>query len=155
MPRRGPMLRGISKHQSYEIADIASKLRVARGTVARWLKAGLPAIKDRKPYLIQGADLIAFHADRKRPKQKCGSAECYCFRCHVPRRPALDMADIVIATGPTGNLHALCEVCTTHMHKRVSLKHLDALCAVLDVAIRQAPARITKCANPCLNDTLR
>lgn len=144
MPRCGPMLRGISKHQSYEIADIASKLGVARATVARWLKGGLPAIRDRKPYLIQGADLIAFHADRKKPKQKCGLAECYCFRCDAPRGPALGMADLVIAAGPTGNLHGLCEMCTTPMHKRVSLKHLDPLCAVLDVAIRQAPARITK-----------
>lgn len=142
MPRRGAVLGGISKHQSYDIAETARILRVARGTVARWLKGGLPAIKDRKPYLIQGADLIAFHARRKTPTLKCGPAECYCFRCHVPRSPALKMADLVIAGGPTGNLHALCEVCTTPMHKRVSLKQLDALRGVLDVTIKQAPARI-------------
>jgi len=144
MPRRGAVLRGVSKHQSYEIAEIARILRVARGTVARWLKGGLPVIRDRKPHLIQGADLIAFHAGRRKSKQKCGLAECYCFCCHVPRRPALGIADLVVAAGPTGNLHALCETCTTPMHKRVSLTDLDRLRALLDVTIRQAPARILK-----------
>ena len=35
MSRRGAVLRGVSKHQSYTIAEIAFALRKCRGTVER------------------------------------------------------------------------------------------------------------------------
>jgi hypothetical protein len=142
MSRRGAVLRGVSKHQSYTIAEIALALRKCRGTVARWIKAGLPVMAEKKPHLIHGADIIAFHAARKATRQKCRLSECYCFRCRKPREPAGRMADLYVGPGSTGNLHALCCVCMRPMNKRVSLTKLDELRADLDVAIRQAPARI-------------
>jgi hypothetical protein len=142
--RRGPVLRGISKHRNYEIAEIARILAVCRATVARWIATGLPAIMDRKPFLILGADLIAFHAERRAPARKCGLTECYCFRCRAVRPMAGDMAEITIGAGPTANLHALCGACCNPMRKRVSLKHLDILRGALDLTIQQAFARIVE-----------
>ena len=138
------MVRGISKHRSYDIAEVACILGVDRRTVARWIATGLPAIKDQKPYLILGSDLLAFLAERRAPKQKCGLTECYCFRCRAVRPMAGDMADITIGTGPTANLHALCGACCNPMRKRVSLRDLDALRRALDLTIQQAPARIVE-----------
>lgn len=142
MSRRGAVLRGVSKYQSYTIAEIAFALRKCRGTVERWIKAGLPVMAEKKPHLVHGADVIAFHVARKAVKQKCRLSECYCFHCRKPREPAGGMADIQVGSGSTGNLHALCCECLGPMHKRVSLTKLDDLRSVLDVAIRQAPARI-------------
>lgn len=142
MSRRGSVLRGVSKHRSYTIAELAFALRKCRGTVERWIKAGLPVMAEKKPHLVHGADVAAFQAVRKTPKQKCRLSQCYCFTCRQPREPAGGMADLHIGSGSTGNLHALCCECLGPMHKRVSLARLDELRAVLDVAIRQAPARI-------------
>lgn len=142
MPPRGPVLRGVSKHRPYTVADLASALRKHRGTVERWIRAGLPATTDKKPHMVHGADVIAFHAARKAVKQKCRLSECYCFSCRQPREPAGGVADLHVGSGRTGNLHALCCECLGPMHKRVSLTKLDELRAALDVAIRQAPARI-------------
>lgn len=142
MSRRGATLRGISKYQSYSIPEVARALHKCRGTVERWIKAGLPVMAEKKPHLVHGADVIAFHAARRAVKQKCRLPECYCFPCRKPREPAGGVADLHVGSGSTGNLHALCCVCLGPMHKRVSLTRLDELRAVLDVAIRQAPARI-------------
>lgn len=142
MPPRGSALRGVSKHRSYTIAELAFALRKCRGTVARWIKAGLPVMAEKKPHLVLGADVIAFHAARKAPKHKCRLTECYCFTCRRPREPAGGMADLHVGSGRTGNLQALCCKCVGPMRKRVSLARLAELSAALDLAIRQAPTRI-------------
>ncbi len=142
--RRVAVLRGICKHRSYTIAEVARALGKCRATVGRWTKRGLPMLTDKKPHLISGADLIAFHAQRKAARPKCRLSECYCFHCRTVREAASGMAELVIDRPATGNLHALCGTCTGLMHKRVSLKNIDALRAVLDVTIRQAPSRISQ-----------
>ncbi|MBB3235798.1 hypothetical protein FHS20_002676 [Phyllobacterium endophyticum] len=44
----------------------------------------------------------------------------------------------------SGNLRAICEECSTLMHKRVSVMNLEALKAILTVTIRQDKERINK-----------
>ncbi len=140
--RRGKVLRGVSRHRSYTIHETAIALGVTRNTVVRWLRAGLPAVMDRKPFLILGQELIDFHSRRKSEKQHCRLSECYCFRCRTPRPPACGMADLIVGSGPTGMLRALCETCGNLMHKRLALRRTAELEAELDLAIRQAPSRI-------------
>ncbi len=140
----GKVLRGISRHRSYTVHEVALALGVSRGTVGRWLNAGLPAIKDRKPYLILGEELIAFRGQRKAQKQTCALVECFCFRCRKPRAADGNLADLRIANGKTGNLQMLCVCCGNVMHKRVSLARLPELQARLDVSIRQAALRIAE-----------
>lgn len=127
--------RAVKLHRNYTVDEAARALDCSRGTVRRWLKAGLPALADRKPALILGGDLIDFLKVRKQPRRRCGLDECYCFKCRAPRKAAGGMADLIPTKGTSSNLRALCEQCGTLMHKRVSHRRLDALRAILDVSV--------------------
>lgn len=144
--------RAISKHRSYSVDEAARALGVAKGTVRRWLKDGLPALTDRRPALITGRDLIAFVASRAKPRATCALHECFCFGCRAPRAPAFDEVEYHPLTPTSGNLRALCAVCATVMHKRISTARLEALRRVVSVNVRQAEGRIDNCHGPCLND---
>lgn len=144
MPKR-PGWRSLKIHRTYTIGEAALKTGVAKGTVGRWLRGGqLPAIMDRRPYLIQGQDLIDFLKQGQAPKQKCDLHECYCFSCRQVREPAGRMADLVPVSAKVGDLQALCAHCGGMMHKRVALRHHAALEEVLDLTVRQASPRIRK-----------
>ncbi|MFM8749155.1 helix-turn-helix domain-containing protein [Rhabdaerophilum sp.] len=125
MPKR-PGWRGIKIHRSYTIEEVARQLSVAKGTVQRWLKTdGLPAMKDQRPFLIHGQDLIDFLKRDKRSGKKCKLHEAYCFSCREPREPAERMADLVAISDKIGDLQALCSHCGGLIHKRVSMRMLE------------------------------
>lgn len=139
MPKR-PRWRGIKIHRSYTIEEVARALRVAKGTVQRWLKTeGLPAMKDQRPFLIHGQDLIEFLKRNKRSGKKCKPQEAYCFSCREPREPAERMADLVPISDKIGDLQALCSQCGSLMHKRVSMRMQGQLGTLLDLTVRQRP----------------
>lgn len=144
MPKR-PSWRGIKIHRSYTIDEAARALRVAKGTVQRWLKIeGLLAMKDQRPFLIHGQDLIEFLKRDKRSGKKCKLQEAYCFSCREPREPAGGMADLVSISDKIGDLQALCSHCGGMMHKRVSMRLQGQLGTLLDLTIRQRPSPIRK-----------
>ena len=61
MPRRRcPGRRGIKIHRNYTVDEVARIRGVAKITVRRWIKGGLPALTDRKPTLILGEDFAQF-----------------------------------------------------------------------------------------------
>lgn len=143
--------RVVKIHRPYTTEEVAINQGVAKGTVRRWLKTGLPALNDRRPCLILGGDLVDFLKNRKRPKQTCKPEECYCFKCKEPRKAAFAEAEYKPLRLTNGQLIALCEVCTTLMHKRVSWATLEALKGILHITIRQADKPIGKGEDPCLN----
>jgi len=55
--------RAINIHFSYEIKQAAKALKCSEATIRNWIKEGLPIYKDRKPLLIEGADLRQFVRD--------------------------------------------------------------------------------------------
>src|SRR5437762_4424606 len=112
--------RKVRSHRPYTVDDVARELGVCKATVRRWLESGLPAIKDRKPYLILGRDLVDFHRSRRK-KRKCAVGELYCFKCREPRKAAGGIADFEPMSTGGGNLSAICEDCSTIMYRRVSL----------------------------------
>lgn len=152
MARHRPDRRGIKIHRSYTVEEVARSLGIAKGSVRRWIKSGLPALNERKPMLILGADLVDFLRTRAAPKQRCQFHECYCVKCRAPRAAAEAMADFVPLTPTTGNLRALCPICTTLMHKRIALDQLPAIRAVLEVTTVEARERIIDSRHPSLND---
>lgn len=130
--------RRVKIHRCYTIDELARVLGVARGTVRRWIKSGLPALRDQKPMLILGEEALHFLSVRKRSRCKCEPDECYCVKCRTPRRPAGDMAEFVPLTVITGNLRGICPDCGSLMHKRIRCDAIEPLRAVLDVTIAQA-----------------
>lgn len=144
--------RSVKVHRNYTVDDVARLLGVCKGTVRRWLKAGLPALTDRRPALILGGDLIDFLRARAVPRTRCEPGECYCVKCRAPRKAAEGMADFVPYTLTGGNLRALCEVCGNLMHRRVSVRQLEAFRSILDVSVMEGRQDLTDSSLPCLND---
>jgi hypothetical protein len=154
MAKHRPKWRRVKIHRNYTVDEAARTLNVAKGTVRRWLKDGLPHLNDQKPALILGRDLKAFGASRTLTKQKCQLHECYCFKCCKPRAPALNMAEYVPLSATGGNLRTFCSVCETIMHKGIAKSALAALDAILEVSICQASERLSDISNPPANDDL-
>jgi len=150
---RKPNWRCIKCHRNYTVDDVARELGVAKGTVRRWIKNGLPAISDKRPTLILGADLIEFHKRRAKPKHKSNRDQCYCFKCHVPRIPAWNIVDYIPITLTGGNLCGLCPVCCTLIYRRIALAKLPVLVGIFEVTILQAEEHLMDSARPCPNDT--
>lgn len=134
--------RAVKINHNYTVEEVARNQGKSKGTVRRWLETGLPSLNDRRPCLIMGGDLVDFLKNRKAPKQKCKSEECFCFKCKTPRQAALGEADYKPITENNGMLIALCDVCTTAMFKRVSLATVVALKGVLRISVIQADDHI-------------
>jgi hypothetical protein len=145
-PRRAKL------HRSYSVEETARLFNVHRNTVRAWMKAGLPAIDDRKPAMVRGADLRQFlEARRKAARRPCAPGTLYCFGCRQARAPALGMADYMAGEGGAGNLKALCEVCGTVMHRRARPDALDTILPEITVRIMGAVGRIAERPPPSLN----
>jgi hypothetical protein len=71
--------------------------------------------------------------------------------CRQPRAPAFGVVEIISLTATSGNMRALCEVCATVMHKRVSFAKIEALKTILQVTIVQDQTRLDESGKPCLN----
>ena len=135
MPRKRLDPRRAKIHRSYSIEEAARALGVHKQTIRNWIKDGLPVMTGQRPYLIAGDDLRDFLQRRRASgKHPCGPGELYCLRCRTPRAAAAGMIDYVPLTALSGNLRAICPVCSTLMHRRVSLSKLDAVAGPCEVA---------------------
>lgn len=143
--------RAIRTHRNYTVDEAARELGIHKGTMRRWLKTGLPALTDQRPILILGSELVAFLKARRAPKQTCRLDECFCFSCRVPRRPAFNVMEYIPLTATGGNLRALCEICASVMHKRISEARLVDLRTLVEVTITQASEHINERSHPSAN----
>lgn len=152
---RRPNWRAIKTHRNYTADEAARALGVAKVTVRRWIDSGaLPAMKERRPHLVLGADLIGLGKARRKPKQRCAMGELFCVRCRVPRPAAGGMAEFIPLTSVSGNMRALCGTCGALTHRRVSLRQLPEWRAILDVIEVEAEGRLTEGDGSCVNDHL-
>jgi excisionase family DNA binding protein len=146
--------RGIKIHRNYTVEEVARRLGVAKATVRRWINNGLPALKDRKPMLVLGADLAIFLSASKVPRQSCLPQECFCLRCRAPRLPAGYSVKFVPLTPTNGNMRANCSTCRTIMHKRIRRDVIESLRPTLNVSYVHAQEPIRGSVNPSVNVNL-
>ena len=146
--------RAVKSGLSYTVGEVARNQGVAKGTVLRWLKTGLPYIKDQRPYLILGGDLVTFLKARKPPKQKLALDEFRCFTCKAPRKPAFNMVEYAPKSPKSGMLTALCAVCSTVMNKGASYALLEPLKANLHISFPNGHEPLSKGMTPRSNDHL-
>jgi len=145
-PRRAKL------HRSYTVEEVARLFGVHRNTARAWMKAGLAAIDDAKPALVQGVTLRAFlEARRKAARRPCPPGTLYCFKCRDGRAPALGMVDFVTRETGAGDLRAFCEVCGTVMHRRAKEAALGAILPGMAVRIMGGEGRIAERPRPSLN----
>jgi excisionase family DNA binding protein len=131
--------RGLSKHLNYRVDDVSRVLGCSKATVRNWIKSGkLGAMTDRKPYLLRGADLIAFLKERKSSRKKCALDECYCVKCRDPRRLISGEGHIALSKGAKPQLRGPCEDCGTLLLKPIKRTDAAALAALLAESFRRA-----------------
>ncbi len=130
--------RAVRKHKPYTVDKAAAALGVCRATVRNWVtRQGLPAFRKKRPWILNGEDIIAFLEARETPTAKCALNECYCFRCKAPRAAAFGEAEILFTKTGRPNLRALCAVCGALMRKRVSPSRIGEIEAVLKIVFRK------------------
>lgn len=126
--KRSYNLRLIKATWPYTVQEVAALFGIHKNAVLRWVTEGLPANKDKRPFLIRGDELSQFLSNRqRRKKRKCAWNECFCFKCRAPREAYLSTADIVIESSTRFRLKALCTVCGTPMNKVQAYQNLQRI----------------------------
>ena len=152
--RHNPNLAKI--HFNYTVEEVASLYGVFKGTVRAWIKVGLPVLNDKRPMLILGSDLAAFHkARRTKNKQKCKPGEMYCVKCRAPKLPEGNKANYQTVNEKIGNLVAICPTCNSTMNRCVGLAKLEHIRGVMDITMPQALRHIVESNKPSVNSDLK
>lgn len=139
-------------HRSYTFEEVAVLYGVHKNTVSRWTKNGLQCLKERRPYLILGADLKLFLHDKCKSRQhKCGLDEMFCVSCKRPTKPALNLVEYVPISERKGRLVGLCCDCENITNRFVGLDWLAANLNTFDVALPKALEHIRDSDTATLN----
>lgn len=150
--RRLPNPQRVKIHRSYTMEEVAALLSVHKNTVREWLRGGLPALTEQRPFLILGRELVDFlNRRRQANKRPCQAGEIYCVRCRSPQKPAGAMAEYRVLTTTGGNLVGICPRCDTLIYRRVRLSRLAIDKGELEVSLAQAPEHIDKRNQPSVN----
>jgi hypothetical protein len=152
MSGRHPNARLIKMHRSYSVEEAALKLGIHKNSVRGWIKAGLPILDNSRPTLILGGELKAWLGKkRKAAKRPCSPGTFYCFKCRIPKAPALGMVEYKPMNDTSGNLIALCTDCGTMMHRRARKEAIEAIMPSLAIKITEAKPSIIERKHPSLN----
>lgn len=111
-------------------------LGVHPNTVREWIRRGMQTCDDRRPTLVQGADLIEFLKSRRQKNRvKSPAGHIFCVRCRGVKSPAGKMVDYVATSPALGNLVGICPDCSGLIFRRVNPAKLRSVCADLDVRL--------------------
>lgn len=143
--------RRLRKHRLYTTDEAARALGVCKETLRRWMEQGLPAIRDAKPYLIRGADLIAFLKRQRVPKVRCGTGEAYCVACRKASRPMPGSGSVELDGRGRPFLRGHCFDCGSGMRRPLKSSDVGATQAALQETHWQADGHLSTSGNPRVN----
>jgi excisionase family DNA binding protein len=133
-------LRSLRGARTYTIEEAATALGVTTGTVRSWVKAGLPLMKSRRPYLILGEALRDFLQDRATAsKVKLRPDQLYCLTCKAARTPMGHLVDFIPQTAKTARLLGLCDVCGGACNRMVGKSQISQISQIFNVAMKDGP----------------
>lgn len=111
MAKRYPISR-IKSHRSYEVEEVADLLNCTSQTVYQWIREGLTALAESRPYLILGRHLKQFLSDRDAArKHPLTSDEFWCVGCKKPRKSAFGLVENDVLKDGRPVQRGLCETC--------------------------------------------
>jgi len=154
MKKRKYNTRRISLKISYSVQEIAELFGIHKNAALNWIKAGLKIIDQKKPYLINGSDLIEFlNIRQKKRKHKCKLDEFYCFKCRLPRKPLSGSIQITPRNIHRLKITAKCSVCLTNIFKDGSAKKQDEIELTYGFAM-QPQEHIVGCNDTSINSDI-
>ena len=143
MAKRHQNPRLAKKNRSYEVNEIADLYGAHKNTVLNWIKQGLPTLDIKRPLMILGTDLNAFHAKRRaKNKHPCKPNEIYCMKCKIPKEPAVGMVEYKPVNEKTGNIIGICPACETLMYRRISIVKIKQFSTLMGFTLPQAHLHI-------------
>ena len=120
-------------NRSYSFEELAMVFGVHKNTVSNWVKNGLPCLKERRPFLILGAEAKMYLKERRvSKKQKCKPDELFCMRCKAPTKPVDKFVEYLPLTTAKGRLTGFCDRCKCVINKFVSYSSLETYSALFD-----------------------
>jgi hypothetical protein len=129
----------VKLNRNYTFEELALVLGVHKNTVSTWVKNGLPCLKDKRPFLILGAEAKVFlQRQRTAKKKKCRPDELFCMRCKTPTRPAENFVEYLPLADTKGRLTGFCERCESVVNKFVSVDSLAWYSLLFDLSIPKA-----------------
>ncbi len=127
--------RGISKDRVYTFKLAARIVGVSEATFRKWPDKGLKVIKEKRPFLVRGADLIEFLEKRQAAnKQPMTKTQFFCMRCKAPRDPLGGVIAYSPTTVLTGRISGLCTFCGGKIGRFCKSSDLENLGATLTVS---------------------
>jgi hypothetical protein len=139
-------------NRNYSFEEVAAVFGVHKNTVAGWVKNGLPCLKDKRPFLILGADIRSYlQRQRSGKKQKCKQDELFCMRCKMPTKPAENFVEYFPSSKTKGCLKGFCSICECIINKFVSYESLEAYSVFFDISKPKDQEHINDSTKPLLN----
>lgn len=147
--------RRIKATLAYTVQEIAELFGLHKNAVLHWLKGGLKANPDGRPYLIRGDEIIRFLNDRQQSKkQRCALDQFFCFKCRALRTAYEGIADLTIETPTRFRIKGLCVVCGTPVNKVQGVKNLAEIESCFHIQQRE-DLRIREGVNSSVNSDKR
>ncbi len=118
----------IKSNRNYTVIDISETLGVHPKTVRNWIRVGLPVVDNKRPILINGADLkVHFKQKRKAIMFEYEVHEMCCFRCKQPMKPTIESVFFIAKPAGMAHMTGMCEECGCRMNKYVSWRNVNEI----------------------------
>ncbi|MFK5915588.1 MAG: helix-turn-helix domain-containing protein [Woeseiaceae bacterium] len=154
MANYNPNLAKINRNYTFE--ELAAVFGVHKNTVSTWVKKGLFCLKDKRPFLIMGADARAYlQNQRKRKKQSCKTNELYCMRCKEPTEPVENFVEYLPLSTTKGRLTGFCSICECMVNKFVGVASLTMYSTIFDLTKPKELEHINDSDKPLLNSDFK
>ncbi|MDJ0825299.1 MAG: helix-turn-helix domain-containing protein [Rhodobacter sp.] len=134
------LIRALKRHRHYTYDEAADALGVTVQTVRSWRAQGLPVMTEKRPHLMLGEDLAAFHKRRNKPPNKPAKDRFRCFRCRDNTRPLDGIVFYTSLTPKRGQLEAVCGVCGNPCFRFASEAGLADLSTIFEI-VRNGPSQ--------------
>lgn len=134
MPKRLSSAR-LKRHYCYTFEEAARAISGSVCTLRAWSRSGdLRVLRDRRPFLIRGADLIDCIKSRYARKPLGSLSEFYCLGCKAARTPAFGEVELIRSISRGGGLlRGICSRCGCLIHRRLSAPQICQLPSLLKV----------------------
>lgn len=122
----------VKRHAVYTVAEAADVTGMHRQTVIRWIRgAGLPAVTDSRPWLIEGAVLKDWLiARRDAGRCRLGPGQFYCLPCRRAVQPDPGLVEIRPHRRGTRQAIGLCPCGERLVHRVISSDNVERFVTV-------------------------